>query len=180
MSSLNNSADTSRQRMHFCAALTKARGLIAPAADRARLSPTLARLLPAGPARKTTTPAALARVHTSDGTYSFHVHPAASEAALHICFAHPAAAHAGLRVAAKVDAARVDGLTVADATLRPWAIGLPSQGGKFNAHRLLRDGIALAASLDGVETRRLVTERPKTQQPRYDRSYITVAWGTNN
>lgn len=155
--------DASHQRMHFCAALTKVQpATIADGALKPRAS-TLAALLRVKKVRISAS--AAAGVAMPHDARSFYVHPTAGEATLQLASAHPAAAASGLRVAAKVEAARLTSLgTTTNAA--PWAVGMLTQGGKRNGHRLLGDGTAVTVCLDGVETRRLVTERPPMQQPR--------------
>jgi 3-oxoacyl-(acyl-carrier-protein) synthase/acyl carrier protein/D-arabinose 1-dehydrogenase-like Zn-dependent alcohol dehydrogenase len=121
--------------------------------------------------------AIMATVAVSQETENFQIHPATTESAVHLCMAHPAARGAGLRVAAKMDAASLSGSALEPKTASTskensniWALGMPSQSGKLNSHRLCSDaksgpGVPLSA-LEGVQMRRLVTERPAMQQPK--------------
>ena len=116
-------------------------------------------------------PAALAAVAIPSDSNSFHAHPAATEAAVFICGVHPTAQKAGLRVAAKVESSAFSALgTNGNRDQGVWALGMPGNSGKLNSLRMRRDvGGAhdiLAGGMDGIEMRRLVTERPAMHQPK--------------
>ena len=179
------------RRAHFYATLTKAHDLgenmasLQPA--RSFLLPVRAAAVSAGEAsttkKKQKQPAIasiLANVASPFESSSFNLHPAVIEATVHVCAAHPATQRAGLRVAAKMEVASLSALPSTDQ--HSWTVGSPGQAGKFNAHKLLPsytnnntsvDTTSPTSVLEGVEMRRLITERPAMLQPKYVK-YITL------
>lgn len=184
-------APAPHQRAHFYASLTRVNAVHTSGVDTKQ--PTIVAALvgntkgsasPIGSGSNKIKPAAaiMASVAVSIETENFQVHPATAEAAVHLCMAHPAAHGAGLRVAAKMDAASLSGSALTPQTSASssgevnssvWALGMPGQSGKLNSHRLCSDGTVQNAggvlplsALEGVQMRRLVTERPAMQQPR--------------
>jgi hypothetical protein len=183
-------APAPHQRAHFYASLTRVDAVTTNKANSIQsavvtllLSGTKASTSP-GTNNKLNLPSAavMATVAVSQETENFQLHPATAEAAVHLCMAHPAARGAGLRVAAKMDATSLSGSALKSKTYASssgnenssvWALGMPGQSGKLNSHRLCSDctaqnagGVLPLSALEGVQMRRLVTERPAMQQPK--------------
>lgn len=167
--SLIDPTNASHQRMNFCAALARTHFSASETLPGASKPNALALLLRVKPSY-ILVGSASAGVSIPHDSRSFYVHPAAGEAALQLASVHTGSSdRAALRVAAKIEAAKLSNLNSSGLNTAPWVLGRPMQGGKLNEYRLLADGSASTACLEGVETRRLVTERPPTQQPRQAR-----------
>lgn len=94
------------------------------------------------------------------------LHPAVAESAGTICTAHdPSLSKSGIRVAVKIELAKV---CQSSETLQGslWSTSTKQLAGKISAQSLCT-GNMYKSSLSNIETRRLMTERPATQQPRY-------------
>lgn len=158
-------ADRSRQRAHFYAGIARALPEEEHSPTRRTTTKRLTlKLQLLGEQSEDADHTVIGSVASADGATGFLVHPAVAEAAVHVCVAHPEVDNTPLRVAAKIEASLLGDMHSSST----WAIGLPGQGGRFNEHRLLA-GQTIAGtptSLRGVETRRLVTERPATLQPK--------------
>lgn len=174
----HDTSDPGKLRSHFYAGLAS----IKPAAHAAASAPRSAVLgsLLGGHLLDDPLPAAAAgRVAVLEGSDGFRLHPAAAEASMHVCLAHPDATSRALRIVAKVEVAQAGEVAFSSSPAGPWAVGLPGNGGKLNSHWLLAAGAdgsgslsssCPASALQGVETRRLVAQRPATQQPKTPRS----------
>lgn len=81
------------------------------------------------------------------------VHPAVSEAAMHVAAAHQRQ-HRGLQVAARIDAVHL-GLPLAEQQV--WASSLVSGSGSHQEQQLRGDA-GVAMRMAGMETRRLVAQ----------------------
>jgi NADPH:quinone reductase-like Zn-dependent oxidoreductase/3-oxoacyl-(acyl-carrier-protein) synthase/acyl carrier protein len=183
-----SAASMPHQRAHFYASLTKINTSVVTKDEAAEVKrPDIVAALLSGNTnfnniqQQQPSAAIMAAVAVSETTENFQVHPATAEAAVHLCMAHPAAHGAGLRVAAKMDAASLSGSSLKpkpassygkENSCNVWALGMPGQSGKLNSHRLYSDGSAKSdgvlplSALEGVQMRRLVTERPAMQQPK--------------
>lgn len=94
------------------------------------------------------------------------LHPAVAESAGTICTAHdPSLSKSGIRVAVKIDLAKVCQSSESfQGSL--WSTSTKQVAGRISAQALCA-GNVYKSSLSNIETRRLMTQRPATQQPRY-------------
>lgn len=127
--------------------------------------PSLARLVQASSVFWPVGRQALATVALPENNHGFGVHPAATEASLVVSLAAQRLSRSRpLRVAATIGA-----VLAADAAPdgAMWAAFLTAAIEQRSSQRLIGDSGTGISCIDGVETRRLVTNRPAVMTPRW-------------
>lgn len=100
----------------------------------------------------------------------FICNPAVIEAPIHLNPAHPSYHHKQLRVAAKIQAVIYHSFSE---NRKLWVLSRLGEGGRLNSHHWTNNlGGKSVSGLNNVETRRLITERPQIQHPRYSKLQI--------
>jgi len=104
------------------------------------------------------------------------LHPAIAESSGTICTVHdPSLSKSGIRVAVKIELARVcKSSDIFQGSV--WSTSTRQSAGNIPCQAIYA-GNTYKSSLRNIETRRLLTERPATQQPRY--ALIIVVWLTH-